>query len=171
MGASGEHLWELAHGIDERRVVSHWEPKSISNETTFPEDTGDTEHLIATLRRLSDQVGARLRTRHLKTRTVTLKLRYASFTTTTRQSSLPMPTDSGDEIFRRIRTLFERFDLQERVRLVGVGAASLVSASQEPAQLGLFADSGHTDDRLSHALDEIHERFGGRSLHRASDLS
>ncbi len=171
LGSTGLHLWNLAHGKDDRPVVSDWAPKSVSSETTFAEDTRDQEELRSTLRRLSDRVGARLRTKRYRTRTVTLKLRYADFRTYNRQVSLSEPTDDGDEIFRHARNLFGGFRLEQRIRLIGVGTANLVRHDEQAPQLDLFASEPENKDKLSHALDEIHKRFGDHSLHRASDLS
>jgi DNA polymerase-4 len=170
LGASGEHLWRLAHGEDERRVVSESEPKSISNETTFERDTSDNDLLLKTLRQLSDKVAGRLRRQGFKTRTISLKLRYQSFTTFTRQTSVPEGLDTGNEIFALIRTLFEKLPLEESVRLIGVGTSNLLRASKEEEQLSLFETSGQSE-RLAEALDEIHNRYGDSSLRRGSDLS
>ncbi len=142
----------------------------MSSETTFAEDTDDEDKLRSTLRRLSDRVGARLRTKRYRTRTVTLKLRYADFKTYNRQVSLTEPTDDGDEIFRHARNLFGGFRLEQRIRLIGVGTANLVRHDEQAPQLDLFASEPENNDNLSHALDEIHKRFGDHSLHRASDL-
>lgn len=170
LGASGEHLWRLAHGEDERRVVSEWEPKSISNETTFERDTSDNDLLLKTLRQLSDKVAGRLRRQGFKARTISLKLRYQSFTTFTRQTSVPEGLDTGNEIFALIRTLFEKLPLEESVRLIGVGTSNLLRASKEEEQLSLFETSPQSE-RLAEALDEIHNRYGDSSLRRGSDLS
>ncbi len=170
LGASGEHLWHLARGEDERPVVSAWEPKSISNETTFEHDTSDNDLLLKTLRGLSDKVAARLRRQGFKTRTISLKLRYASFTTFTRQKSVPEALNTGNEIFALIRTLFEKFPLEESVRLIGVGTSNLLRASNDEAQLSLF-ETTEQDERLAQALDKINDRYGDGSLRRGSDLS
>jgi DNA polymerase-4 len=178
LGRTGEHLWRLAHGEDERAVVPNSEPKSISNETTFAQDTGDKQQIVGALRRLSDKVAARLRKKEYRARTISLKLRYASFTTYTRQSSLAEATDEGDVIFETVLTLFEKFPLEEHIRLIGVGSASLAHSGDnnfghDQAQLDLFTSPQRPPQgnrKLSHALDEIHERFGEDSVHRASDL-
>jgi len=169
-GASGEHLWHLACGEDERRVVSGWEPKSISNETTFEHDTSDIEFVLKTLQRLSDKVAGRLRHQGFKARTISLKLRYQSFTTFTRQTSVPEALDTGNEIFALIRTLFEKFSLEESVRLIGVGTSNLLRTNHEEEQLPLF-DSTKQSERLAKALDKINGRYGDGSLRRASELS
>src|SRR5262249_22583154 len=88
LGSLGEHLYHLSRGNDERPVVPNWEPKSISSETTFDEDTGDRGMLLRTILELSDHVAQRLRKENYRARKVTLKLRYSSFSTHTKQQSL-----------------------------------------------------------------------------------
>ncbi len=88
-------------------------PKSISHEFTFNEDTADLETLEATLARLSEMVGRRLREHKLFARTVQLKLRYSDFSTITRAHSLDHGTQLDTEIFREIRALF-RAESQKR---------------------------------------------------------
>ncbi len=89
LGRGGEHLWELAHGIDERPVISEQEAKSVSNETTFANDIDDPASLRGWLSELAEQVGWRLRRQQLAGRTVTIKVRFKDFTTVTRSLSLP----------------------------------------------------------------------------------
>ena len=92
-GSSGEHLWNLAHGRDDRPVVPEREAKSISNETTFEHDIADMDVLRAWLVDLIEQVGCRLRRHGLRGRTVHLKVRFADFSLITRSQTLPEPTD------------------------------------------------------------------------------
>ena len=99
-GSSGEHMWNLAHGRDDRAVVPEREAKSISNETTFEHDISDVEVLRAWLVDLVEQVGWRLRRNGLRGRTVQLKVRFADFSTITRSQTLPEPTDITDELWR-----------------------------------------------------------------------
>ncbi len=82
-GASGEVLHRFANGIDGRKVVPPAAAKSISRETTFEKDTRNRQFLEATLRYLGERVGADLRQRGKQAKCVTLKLRYADFTTIT----------------------------------------------------------------------------------------
>src|SRR5258707_5280490 len=99
-GAAGEHLWQLAHGIDERLVVADREAKSISHESTFAEDIADREVLRAWLMELAEQVARRLRRNALKGRTVELKVRFADFQTITRSLTLPEPTNITQELLQ-----------------------------------------------------------------------
>ena len=170
MGAAGEHLWHLSRGEDNRPVVSGWAPKSISSETTFESDTDDRDRLVRTLRELSEQVARRLRKQKYQARTITLKLRYASFTTHTRQTTIPRPIETGRGIFEVAFPLFEGFPLTEKIRLIGVGAGHLSRDSERRAQLGLFPGS-ETSEKLAHTVDEIREKYGETSLQRGSELS
>ena len=87
-GAFGEVLHRFANGIDDREVEPPADIKSISRETTFGKDTRDRSLLKATLRYLGERVGAELRQSGKQARCITLKLRYADFTTITRSQTL-----------------------------------------------------------------------------------
>ena len=82
--------------------------KSISHEHTYNEDTADLSQLEATLMRLSEMVGRRLREANFHARTIQLKLRYKDFTTITRAHTLPAPTQLDTEIFEQVRALFRK---------------------------------------------------------------
>jgi nucleotidyltransferase/DNA polymerase involved in DNA repair len=168
-GPQGAHLHELAYGRDYRPVVPDWEARSISNETTFEEDTADRELMLRTIRRLSESVGRRLRVEDLRARCITLKIRYEGFETHTKQMTLDRPTQSDDEIVRSAVSLFEQFPLDRKVRLLGVGSSDLTRSAQSPSQLGLFAEPA-SNDTLDRTVDAIRTKFGNASLRRASQL-
>src|SRR5579872_6528210 len=92
-GSVGEHLRQLAHGIDARPVVPDREAKSISHETTFAVDIDDREALRAWIVELAEQVGCRLRRHNLRGRTVQVKIRLADFQTITRAKTLSAATN------------------------------------------------------------------------------
>jgi DNA polymerase-4 len=175
-GASGEHLWQLAHGIDERRVVPDREAKSVSHETTFAEDIDDRDVLRAWLVELAEQVACRLRRHNLRGRTVQLKIRFADFHTITRSKTLAQPTNITDEISRTAVELLENCTAAQgqRIRLVGVGVSGFdetVPGSPQKVQQSLFADEGRDrQTSLDQATDLIRERFGSAALHRGSGL-
>ena len=126
-GSSGEHLWNLAHGRDDRPVVPEREAKSISHETTFERDIADMDVLRAWLVDLADQVGWRLRRHGLRGRTVQLKVRFADFSLITRSQTLPEPTDITDELWRAADDLLcQRLPAGHLpVRLVGMGVSGM----------------------------------------------
>jgi nucleotidyltransferase/DNA polymerase involved in DNA repair len=163
----GSHLYELARGHDERPVVPDWEPKSISNETTFEEDTRDRELLVQTIRRLSESVGRRLRRENYRARKVTLKLRYEPFETHTRQVSVKQPVDTDEEITRLALSLFSQFTLDRRIRLIGVGTGEIVRPGDGPTQLGLFEEpKKEKESIIDRTVDAIRERFGEDGIRR-----
>src|SRR5208283_2366547 len=126
-GSSGEHLWNLAHGRDDRPVVPEREAKSISHETTFEHDIADMDVLRAWLVDLVEQVGCRMRRHGLRGRTVHLKVRFADFSLITRSQTLPEPTDITDELWRTADELLcQRLPAGHLpVRLLGMGVSGL----------------------------------------------
>ena len=167
-GSSGDHLWELAHGIDHRRVVPEQEAKSISHETTFATDIDDPETLRAWILELCEQVGCRLRRHGLKGRTVHLKVRFDDFHTITRAHTRPDPTNVTQEIWETAARMFaERLPSRAlRVRLLGVGMSGFDGAAM--TQRSLFPEAEHQrHSRLDGVADQIKEKFGQSSLQRA----
>jgi len=161
----GVHLHELAQGHDDRPVVPNWEPKSVSNETTFEEDTRDRDLLVQTIRRLAESVGRRLRRENYRARKVTLKIRFEPFDTHTRQTSVKRPIDGDEEIARLALGLFDQFSLERRVRLIGVGTGEIVRPGEESTQMGLF-DEPKKESVIDRTVDKIRERFGDDRIRR-----
>ena len=170
-GSSGEHLWNLAYGRDDRTVVPEREARSISNETTFERDVSDMEVLRAWLMDLVEQVGYRLRRHGLRGRTVHLKIRFADFSLITRSKTLAEPTDITDELWRAVDELLcHRLPaVHLPVRLVGMGVSGLDDTGQ--VQCLLFdQDDRQKQTRLDSVVDRLKERFGTDALRRGSSL-
>ena len=108
LALAGKARGEDAGGWFDSEVGADIEAKSISHEHTYNEDTADVSQLEATLMRLSEMVGRRLRESQFHARTIQLKLRYKDFTTLTRAHTLPAPTQLDTEIFEQIRALFRK---------------------------------------------------------------
>ena len=135
-GQRGVELAHQARGMDERPVVTEYARKSLSQETTFVRDLRDAEPLRRQLWQLSQGVGQQLKEEGLAARTVAIKLRYADFTTLTRQMRLAVPTDDERVIYRAAAVLLRRAWQRGRpVRLLGVAGRDL---SAPPAQLPLL---------------------------------
>ncbi|HEY3967760.1 MAG TPA: DNA polymerase IV [Planctomycetaceae bacterium] len=170
-GQSGEHFWQLAHGLDERQVVPDREAKSISHETTFAADLRDGETLRAWLLELTEQVGWRLRRHSLRGRTVNLKVRLADFRTITRAKTLPEPTNVTGEIWRTATELLAGCLAQhaDHVRLLGIGVSGFEATG--PVQQSLFPDDEQEKlTQLDVVADRIREKFGSSALNRGSGL-
>lgn len=170
LGSLGNHIHHLSHGEDDRPVVANAEPKSISNETTFDEDVDDREVIIRTITGLADQVAARLRAHGYRAGRVTLKLRVSDFTTYTRQLTVEQPIQTGNEIARIALELFRKLVIDQKVRLLGVGAGDLNHKESQPGQLSLFSPSDRLET-LAKTTDEIEARFGKGSIRRGSRLT
>jgi DNA polymerase-4 len=135
-GQQGEAMAHQAKGIDRRPVVTEHKIKSISQERTFSHDLVDVGAMEQYLYRMSQKVAHQLKRKELAAGTVAIKVRYADFTTFTRQMTIAVPTDDAELIFQAARTLLERARQRGRaVRLLGVAARRL---SPPPGQLPLL---------------------------------
>lgn len=120
----GQYLYEAARGIDESPLVTHWEPKSFSRETTFQEDVRDWQVIARTLADLSKDVVQDIQGHRYKAKTVTIKIRFSDFETFTRAMTIPDYTDSEEEIRKTAFACLKRIELKKKVRLVGVRASN-----------------------------------------------
>ena len=166
--ASGRHLHELSWGRDDRPVVAGAAPKSVSHEETFAHDRHDTDELRTELARMADAVSARLRAANLAGRTVSIKVRFASFETISRSITGADPMDDATELLAAATGLLDSIDVSHGVRLIGLAAGNLVDGSIR--QLRLLApdapDGGAPVDRtrVNSTIDEIRDRFGAGSI-------
>jgi DNA polymerase IV len=169
LALAGKARGEDAGGWFDTEVGAHEAAKSISHEHTYDEDTADANQLEATLMRLSEMVGRRLREANFYARTVQLKLRYKDFTTITRAHSLPVATQFDGEIFEEARTLFRRnWKRGSRVRLLGVQTSSFET---RPEQISLLENGRQKrwKDALT-AVDHLRDKFGESSVSLASGI-
>jgi DNA polymerase IV len=158
-GQWGDALYRKARGGDSFEFVIDAEPKSISHNHTFGEDTNDSDALHALLSHLSQKACKRLREAGLATRTLTLTIRYAGFDTHTRAKTLSEPTRLDADIFRAFHALFaEHRDMKRKIRLLGV---SLSGLSHGAEQLDLLdAERRERLEKLTRATDTLRDRFG-----------
>ncbi len=164
---SATHLSELAHGIDVRDVVPYEVPKSVGHEETFERDLDDDTEILRELLALSGRVATRLRADGYRARTVTLKVRLATFTTLTRSRTLRDGTDVGADLYRAVADLYRALPgVRRRIRLLGVQAHGLVPSGAE--QLAMLRSDDWGD--VERAVDRIDGRFGRGSAMPASLL-
>lgn len=164
LGATGEHVHQLAWGIDPRPVTPVRLEKSIGAEETFATDTDDDALLRRELLRLSHRTAGRLRSSGMVARTVALKLRFADFSTITRSRTVQTPVDSAQLLYAVALQLLESVGTRAMaVRLVGVRAEQLEEAARTSLQLSI----DRRDDNWRAAeqvLDEVARKFGDKSV-------
>jgi DNA polymerase IV len=162
-GVAG-HLHALANGEDPRSVVPDEPDRSIGAEETFEADVDDHAVIHRELLRLAEKTAARLRATGQAGRTVSLKVRFADFSTITRARTLPAPTDAGHEVYATARALYDGLELDRpRVRLVGVRVEGIGAAGEASRQLELGGrDRGWPD--ADRAVDRAVGRFGSGAV-------
>ncbi|WP_345893776.1 DNA polymerase IV [Nocardioides sp. TF02-7] len=139
--ASGTALHRLAFAQDDRPVVPEREAKSVSVEDTYENDLADLRLMQSLLARQAAEVARRLRGNGLSGRTVSIKVRLYDFTTLSRSTTLPSPTDDPALITRLAHQLLDGVDTSGGVRLLGVGVSGLADWVQDE----LFATGAPTD--------------------------
>jgi len=167
-GKVGYDLSLRAKGIDNRPIVTEHETKSISQEVTFSKDITDIQSLRQTLQKQAQMVAHQLEEKGLTARTVKLKLRWADFTTLTRQITPGLPFTDAGVISGNAIDLFEkewsRPDRQP-VRLIGIGVSGF---ENPPQQIGLWDRDWQRDEKLRAAINAIQDRFGEDILARGA---
>jgi len=141
-GKFGGFLYSLAHGIDHREVKPHRPAKSRGSETTFGKDIVDKNKLKTILKELTDEVTESLAQKNLSACSVTLKLRYADFTTITRSKTQLTPFLSADELYASAEKLLDATEAGRRpTRLIGVSVSKFSDEKREDSsQLVLFPE-------------------------------
>ncbi len=166
LGANGTVIWKRANGIDNRPVVPFCERKSISTERTFDRDTIDVARLRGILIAMTENLAFQLRRGSKLTACIAVRIRYSDFNTYSKQLRIPY-TSADHKLIPRILGLFEKlYDRRLLVRLIGVRFSHLVSGNY---QINLFEDTEETLN-LYAAMDHIRERFGDKSVIRASGM-
>ena len=164
LGKGGVDLYERAQGIGPTAVIPDRAPKSCSAEDTFASDTSDMEELKKWLLCQAEEVGRDLRKHGFKGKTITLKVKFASFKMVTRSTTLPEATHSTRIIYDTALKLLLELKLTEKVRLIGVGVSNFAVGME---QKSLFPDTFLLkQEDLDCALDRIHNKFGRKAIHR-----
>lgn len=169
-GSSGDRLWHLARGEDARRVQRDSKAKSISNETTFSEDTASAELLDGHIWRLSEKVADRAKAKDIAGRVVTLKLKQANFALLTRRSSLRDATQLADRIYRTARDLLDQAGDKGPYRLIGVGLSDLSGAGDADMVGDLLDPDATKRAKAERASDAIRDRYGSDAIVKGRSL-
>jgi DNA polymerase-4 len=163
-GQMGDRLWHLARGQDDRAVVANEGLKSISNETTFFEDTADIDRLLGYIWRLSVQVSDRGKAKGLGGGVVTLKLKRGDFKLITRSLSPANPVQFCDQIYPIVEGLFRKVADQGPFRLIGVGIGDLKPFSDMDAMPDLLDPQAAKRQKAEAAIDALRQRFGSDAV-------
>ncbi|MEM1237433.1 MAG: DNA polymerase IV [Pseudomonadota bacterium] len=162
-GSMGDRLWHLARGQDRRAVARDTKVKSISNETTFSEDTLDLDILDGHIWRMAEKVADRAKAKEYVGRVVVLKLKRSDHSLITRRVTLGEPTQIADKLYRTARDLFDAVDHTSPYRLLGVGLSHL-SHSQGGFSGDLLDPDGERRAKAERATDKIREKFGADAI-------
>jgi len=163
-GAMGDRLWHLARGQDARRVSANTPMKSISNETTFSEDTGDLDILDGHLWRLSEKVADRAKAKAIAGRVVTLKLKRANHAILTRRVALRDATQLADTLYRTARGLMDQAGDTAPYRLIGVGLSDLVPQDNADLSGDLLDPDAKSRASAERATDSIRKKYGAGAI-------
>jgi DNA polymerase IV len=168
-GQWGTALYRKARGGDSYEFVIDAEPKSISHNHTFGQDTDDSVALTAMLSYLSQKACKRLREAGLATRTLTLTIRYTGFDTYTRAKTLSAPTQLDSDIFAVFQNLFRAHrNPKRKIRLLGASLGGLTHGAE---QLDLLSPERRAKlEKLTRATDSLRDRFGFGSVQFGGSL-
>jgi DNA polymerase IV len=158
-GVVGERLHYMGRGVDDSPVVPDEEAeevKTVGHSTTLEKDITERSEILMYLLQLSEMVGRRARRYKVAGRTVTLTVRYADFTTFTRQESRSSHTNNSEEIYQAALKILDSIDLVQPIRLLGVKISNL---RQHTEQLPLFP-AERKKALLASAMDEVNNKFG-----------
>ena len=174
LGKNGKIMKLLAQGIDETPVTPPSTAKSIGKETTFGTNITEKAILIKELLKISQLVGYAARKKGYKGRTITLKIRFHNFITLNRSKTLENPTHLDDIIFKTVVELLGKVSYKKGgVRLLGIKFSNLTSGNERKQLKFLRDEEDKKDDKLeqlTQSLDKIREKFGTKSVTRASLL-
>ena len=169
-GSMGDRLWHLARGQDHRRVSRNAPMKSLSSETTFFEDTSDTDLLDGHIWRLAEKVSDRLKAKRIAGRVVVLKLKRADFTLISRRRSLEDATQLTDRIYRAAKAMFDQVPQGKPYRLLGVGVSDMVAEDHADRSGNLLDPQEAARIKAERASDEIRRKFGADAIVKGRSL-
>ena len=163
--ANGASLYELAWGRDYRDVTPEEPDRSISAAETFAQDLDNPEEILTEFLRLTERATARLRDRDLFAKTISIKVRFADFSTINRSKTLPLPIDSTHDVYEVVKGLYQALRIERaRLRLVGVSLENLSEGAPHQMMLG-EREVGWR--QAEGAMDQARARFGRGSVRPA----
>ena len=160
--STGASLYELAWGRDYRDVIPDEPEKSIGNEETFSEDLDNPEEILREFLRMTEKATARLRERSLFAKTISIKIKFADFSSLTRSKTVPIAIDNTHDTYEVVKALYLALRNDgARIRLVGVSFSQLQEGAPVQLELGARERGGREADT---AIDRAQARFGRGSV-------
>jgi len=160
--ATGASLYELAWGRDYRDVIPDEPEKSIGNEETFSEDLDNPEEILREFLRMTEKATARLRERSLFAKTISIKIKFADFSSLTRSKTVPIAIDNTHDTYEVVKALYLALRNEgARIRLVGVSFSHLQEGAPVQLELGARERGWREADT---AIDRAQARFGRGSV-------
>lgn len=165
---TGSFIYNAVRGIDPGIYREQPKSHSISTETTFAEDTKDSEGIKKTLLDMAHQVMFRLYSSSFKGKTIVLKLRFSNFDTTSMQKTMPFTITSAEEIYKTaLIMLNKKWSKGREIRLIGLGLSNLQKLNT-PEQQKLFKDEFSKKKKVEETVFKI--RSEGNKVMKASLL-
>ena len=160
--STGASLYELAWGRDYRDVIPDEPEKSIGNEETFSEDLDNPEEILREFLRMTEKATARLRERSLFAKTISIKIKFADFSSLTRSKTVPIAIDNTHDTYEVVKALYLALRNEgARIRLVGVSFSQLQEGAPVQLELGARERGWREADT---AIDRAQARFGRGSV-------
>ncbi len=168
LGKYALELYNMSWGRDDRPVVPDREAKSIGNEETFARDISEKAEIKSELLALAERVGWRLRKAGTVSKTVTLKVRFASFKTVTRSCTLQESVFLDEVIYSIALQLLDKIAVKEGIRLLGITVSNL---GRQGTQLSLFSETTEKQRQVAKVMDRLKDRFGKNIVQRGRFLT
>lgn len=167
LGKNGRTIWMRANGIDPSPIIPFHERKSISMERTFHQDTIDLKHLRAVIQAMTESLAYQLRNGKKLTSVITLKIRYSDYKTYSKQEKITHTNADHILVPKALELFHKLYQRRLLIRLVGVRFSGIAEGHY---QIDLFGDSEKML-QLYQSLDKIKNRYGERSILRASTMN
>ena len=162
LGNQAERIYRLSLGQDKRPLEVRRRPQSVGNEHTYSRDLTLPSEVDEQFRLLANEVAWRLRQSRLMGRTITIKIRYASFKTVTRSLTLgDMGTASEEQLYFSAKRLYNKDKGHEPIRLLGLTVSQL---QPYKVQGDLFSEDEETKEKVIEAIDKLQQRFGRTAI-------
>ena len=169
-GQAGLKLWHLARGQDPRKISASAPVKSISNETTFYEDTSDRDLLDGHIWRLSEKIADRAKATNRTGSVVSIKLKRKDHSQLTRRLSLREPTQMCSLIYQSAKSLLDKIGDKGPFRLIGVNLSKITHSYTEDEYNDLIDFVGKNSINVEKATDKIRKKFGKNAILRGRSL-